>query len=65
MRARVIRGFFDLVEQCPRHAGDEFEAEAGRVKALVSASFAEAVPSKPTTRPKQSARSTRKKAENV
>ena len=65
MRARVIRGFFDLVEQCPRHAGDEFEAEAERVKALVSASFVEMVPTKPTTRPKQAARSTRKKAEDV
>ena len=61
MRVRVINGFFDLVERTPRHVGDEFEAGEERVKSLASAALVEAIPAKQTTRPKQAARSTRKK----
>lgn len=68
MHVRTIKEFYDREAGIVRHAGDEFEAGDARVSSLVSSLYGtlvELVADKPTTRPKQAARSTRKKAEDV
>ena len=68
MHVRTIKEFYDREAGIVRHAGDEFEAGDARVASLVSSLYGrlvELVADKPTTRPKQAARSTRKKAEDV
>lgn len=68
MHVRTIKEFYDREAGIVRHAGDEFEAGDARVASLVSSLYGrlvEVVPTKPTTRPKQASRSTRKKVSDV
>lgn len=65
MRVRTVKEFYDREAGVVRRVGEEFEAGDARMASLVSSLYGrlvELVADKPTTRPKQAARSTRGKA---
>ena len=62
--AKVVTDFNDLREGVLRHAGDAFEVSVERFAEITRKlpGYVELVADKPTTRPKQAARSTRGRA---
>ena len=65
MYVRTVKEFYDREAGVVRRVGDEFEAGDERMASLVSSLYGrlvELVADKPTTRPKQAARSTRGRA---